>query len=289
MHHPGLVPIRPNRGCQTPDAPGRDLLADPYSFQAESHKPANPDRKPLTSVTFDFWNTIYSANDGAMDKVRPQRSDAIRRLLARGGVHPAENEMLRAYRSGFDAYMAAWTGGRHFGAREQVAHFLHIFGLNPTLLGEEALAQTALDIENASLGADLKLLPGLVETVPALAATGYRLGIISDTSLTPGRILRKYLEKDGLLDCFSVLTFSDETGYPKPDRRMFENTLAKLAAAPTEAVHVGDTPRTDIAGAQTVGMLAIRCAGTVDHPEPPEADFVIRDHREIPRILESLG
>ena len=59
-------------------------------------------------------------------------------------------------------------------------------------------------------------------------------------------------------------------------------------AEPRRAAHVGDTPRTDIAGAQAVGMTSIRCAATADHPEPPEADFVIRDHRDIPGILERL-
>ena len=52
---------------------------------------------------------------------------------------------------------------------------------------------------------------------------------------------------------------------------------------------MGDTPRTDIAGAKAMGMVTIRCAGAIDHEEPPEADFVIRDHREIPAILERLG
>ena len=56
-----------------------------------------------------------------------------------------------------------------------------------------------------------------------------------------------------------------------------------------EFPHIGDTPRTDIAGAQALGMTTIRCAGSADHPEPPEADFVIKDHREIPAILEELA
>jgi hypothetical protein len=38
-----------------------------------------------------------------------------------------------------------------------------------------------------------------------------------------------------------------------------------------------------------MGMATIRCAGVVDHPEPPHADFVISDHREIPEILVRLG
>jgi putative hydrolase of the HAD superfamily len=243
----------------------------------------------ITAVTFDFWNTLYSADGGAMDKVRPRRMRAMRDLLASSGVRPSADELGRTYRSGFDAYMEAWSGGVHFGAREQVLFFLGHFGVDPSTVDTAAIARTATKIEEASLLAPLQLLAGVHETIPALAAAGYGLGIISDTSLTPGRILKDFLEKDGLLDHFSVLTFSDETGYPKPDRRMFENTLAVLGARPETAAHVGDTPRTDIAGARAVGMVAIRCAGAVDQLEPPEADFVISDHREIPAILRRLG
>jgi putative hydrolase of the HAD superfamily len=152
---------------------------------------------------------------------------------------------------------------------------------------EDAVAKTAAEIEDASLLAPLQLLPGVKETVPRLAEAGYRLGIISDTSLTPGRLLVHFLEADGLLQHFEALTFSDLTGYTKPDRRMFESTLAQLRATTTEAAHVGDTPRTDIAGAQALGMLSIRCAAAVDHREPPAAHYVVRDHRELPGILAS--
>jgi HAD superfamily hydrolase (TIGR01549 family) len=244
---------------------------------------------PLTALTFDLWNTLYSADDGAMNLVRPRRMEALRQVLASGGAHPSEEELQQTYRAGFEAYMGAWDSGLHFGASEQVLFFLQRFGV-----GVEALPVTAVDeataaIEDASLLADLQLLPGARETIPALAAAGYRLGIISDTSLTPGRILRRFLECDGLLHSFQVLTFSDETGYPKPDPRMFTRTLAALDSEPARAAHVGDTPRTDIAGAKALGMTAIRYAAAADHDEPPEADFVIRDHREIPGLLERLA
>lgn len=243
----------------------------------------------ITALTFDFWNTLYAVDGGTMDEVRPRRIEALRRILASCGVHPTEEDLQEAYRSGFDAYMAAWTNGAHFGAPEQVLYILELFGVDTTTVGDGLIAQTASEIEDVSLLAPLQLVLGARETIPALAAAGHTLGLISDTSLTPGRLLRHFLEKDGLLDCFSALTFSDETGYTKPDRRMFEGTLAILGARPGEAAHVGDTPRTDIAGAQALGMIAIRCAGAADHREPPEADFVINDHREIPPILDRLG
>lgn len=251
----------------------------------------------ITALTFDLWNTIYSADGAASDIVRPRRLQLLAEVLALHDVHPSDDELRQAYRTGFDAYMAAWTSGRHFGAREQVLHILGHFGVGDGVGGGartggdsgpvdlEAVVRAAAAIEDASRIAPPSLLPGVRETIPALAVDGYRLGLISDTSLTPGRVLREFLERDGLLDCFMTLTFSDETGYPKPDRRMFESTLAGLGAHPIRAAHVGDIPRTDIAGAQALGMVTIRCAAVNDHIEPPEADFVIKDHREIPAIL----
>ena len=245
----------------------------------------------ITTLTFDLWNTLYSDASLAGSIVRPHRLALLTEVLASRDVHPAEDQLLQAYRASFDAYMAAWTTGAHFGAREHVAFILDGFGAREARTAEERdqTERTVTAVENALSLAPPHLLPGVQETIPALAVAGFRLGIISDTSLTPGRVLKEFLKKDGLLDCFSAFTFSDETGFPKPDPRMFEVTLAGLGARPAEAAHIGDTPRTDIAGARALGMTTIRCAGSADHTEPPEADFVITDHREIPAILERLA
>lgn len=245
----------------------------------------------ITTLTFDLWNTLYSDTGVASGLVKPRRLKLLAGLLASRGVHPGEDELLSAYRAGFDAYMTAWTSGRHFGAREDLHFILDYFHAPDaqTDAEREEFERVVTDMEDALYLAPPALLPGVAETIPTLAVAGYRLGIISDTSLTPGRVLRDFLKKDGLLDCFTTFTFSDETGFPKPDRRMFEVTLAGLGARPAEAAHIGDTPRTDIAGAKALGMATIRCAGTADHPEPPEADFVIKDHRELPGVLEQLA
>jgi HAD superfamily hydrolase (TIGR01549 family) len=245
----------------------------------------------ITTLTFDLWNTLYSDAGVASGVVKPHRLALLTELLASRDVHPSEDELLQAYRASFDAYMTAWTTGAHFGAREHVAFILDYFHAREARTGaeREELERVVRATEDALSLAPPNLLPGVRETIPALAVEGYRLGVISDTSLTPGRVLKEFLKNDGLLDCFSALTFSDETGFPKPDPRMFEVTLAGLGARPAEAAHIGDTPRTDIAGARALGMTTIRCAGSADHPEPPEADFVIRDHREILAILERLA
>jgi HAD superfamily hydrolase (TIGR01549 family) len=243
----------------------------------------------LTTLTFDFWNTLYSADGGTWTEVGPYRLQALREMLAAAGKRPSDEELDAVYRAGFDEYMQAWTTGRHFGAREQTGFFLQQFGVATEAIDAEAVESAIIKIEESALRGRLPLIAGVAETIPLLGAAGYKLGLISDTSLTPGRVLKEFMQNDGLLEHFSVLTFSDETGYCKPDPRMFLRTLEGLESDTGHAAHVGDTPRTDIAGAQAVGMVAVRCAAIEDHTEDPQAEFVIRDHRELPDILKRLG
>jgi putative hydrolase of the HAD superfamily len=48
-----------------------------------------------------------------------------------------------------------------------------------------------------------------------------------------------------------------DVGYLKPHRRIFEQALTELGAAPDEAVFVGDSLTADIRGAQEAGMRAV--------------------------------
>jgi len=233
----------------------------------------------IRAITFDFWNTLYAEPiDGSAETSRAERMAIIRDAVAVCGLAPTDEELLAAWHSGFTAYLEAWHQGRHFGALEQVGHVLDRFGVAPL---DGIVERTARRIEEAGAHANLQLQPGAAEVIPTLTRAGIKLGLISDTGLTPGRILLGFLRRDGLLPYFSSLTFSDETGFPKPDPRMFHRTLAPLGVLPAEAAHVGDTPRTDIAGAKAVGMRAIRFAAAHDTAEPPEADSVIYDHRDL--------
>lgn len=262
-----------------------DVRAGAYTF---AHTPT-PTRRTaietfadIRAITFDFWHTLYAEPlDESTETSRADRVAAVRDALRACGLEPEEEELHAAWRSGFAAYLEAWGEGRHFGAREQVGHVLSLFGATPF---DGVIDRAAARIEESGAMANLLLQPGAAEVIPALAGKGIKLGLISDTGLTPGRILVKFLERDGLLQYFSVLTFSDKTGFPKPDPRMFHRTLAPMGVLPEEAVHVGDTPRTDIAGAFGVGMHAVRFAASHDSSDPPAADAVICDHRELPAL-----
>ena len=80
-----------------------------------------------------------------------------------------------------------------------------------------------------------------------------KLGLISNTPPTSYIIL----EKLNLLNRFDIVVFSCDTGYLKPDPRIFSIALEKLNVLPNETVIVGDKIRTDILGGAILGMNSI--------------------------------
>ena len=113
-----------------------------------------------------------------------------------------------------------------------------------------------------------------------------RLGIISDTWLTPGTMVRKVLRRHGLLKLFTAAVFSNETGFLKPHSRQFHIARAALSSEPGETLHVGDSERRDVRGAKADGMKAL----LID-PDPPadtQADAVVSHPSELAVAIDRL-
>jgi putative hydrolase of the HAD superfamily len=154
------------------------------------------------------------------------------------------------------------------------------------------LAEIQAGMENSILNDVPTLVPEARQVLADLAGR-YRLAIISDTGITPGRVLRQLLAGDNLTPYFTHLTFSDEVGRSKPHPSAFLTTLDALDATPAEAVHVGDLLRTDIAGAQAVGMRAVQYIGVsqdqangLEDGRKITPDAVIRSHEELEPLLK---
>jgi putative hydrolase of the HAD superfamily len=89
----------------------------------------------------------------------------------------------------------------------------------------------------------------------------YKLGIVSDTGFSPGKKMTQMMADKGILQYFSGLSYSDETGVAKPHPKAFQFLLDQFSIKATEALHIGDIESTDIKGAISVGMRAIRYDG----------------------------
>jgi putative hydrolase of the HAD superfamily len=132
------------------------------------------------------------------------------------------------------------------------------------------------------------LIKGVKESLELLIPK-YRNAIVSDTGMTPGKILRRVLERHRVLDFFDTTILSDETGYNKPHKIMFETALRILDAEPSEAIHIGDLLETDIAGAKSVGMKAIwiNREGLVN-PNPDLSYYEVHDISQIIPIIRNI-
>lgn len=236
----------------------------------------------LHALTFDFWGTLYQNADGKDERLR-----LLGEALARHNQSRGEADLEAAYRHVWTIWERVWSEEHRSISVEDWLH--EALAFLEADLPQDEIAGLRWPIEEVFLNNGMpQAVPGVGEVLPRLSAR-YRMGIISDTGLTPGRVLRKVLERDDLLRHFKVLTFSDETGATKPLPQQFTRTLEILETSPEKAAHIGDLPETDLAGAQGVGMRSILFLGVSDRQDGiPLADAAFETYDELEELLENL-
>lgn len=96
------------------------------------------------------------------------------------------------------------------------------------------------------------LAPGALDAFDRLRATGCAVAIVSDWD----ERLRPLLGAKGVLDRVDVAAISCEVGFDKPDPRLFLAACDAVGVTPARALHVGDDPDRDAAGARAAGCHA---------------------------------
>jgi FMN phosphatase YigB (HAD superfamily) len=232
----------------------------------------------LEAVTFDYWNTVMWEEPGSL---RARRLEVWSEALGDAAIDPAALE--EAHDAAHRAYEQAWRAGRQFTVEDAAV----LIDERLPDLPDGAQALLVEGFCEAGRRAAVHPSEGARECLQELTSNGVRLGIVCDIGLTPARVVRELLARHELLDLFDDTAFSDEVGHYKPDRRIFEYALANLGGAvPGRSAHVGDRRRTDVAGAQAMGMTAIRYRRVYDDADGgPEAKFVADDLADVPAML----
>jgi HAD superfamily hydrolase (TIGR01549 family) len=86
-----------------------------------------------------------------------------------------------------------------------------------------------------------------------LRGAGYRLAVLSNTESN----LRDRIADAGIGPFFETLVISAEVGSEKPDRKIFDEALRRMAVAPERAIHVGDFYSIDVVGARNAGITPV--------------------------------
>jgi putative hydrolase of the HAD superfamily len=238
----------------------------------------------LRAVTFDYWNTLFVDARGAEREQR--REEILRAELEPLGMRPPRAVLADALQSGFDFFDRIWLEEHRtplcFETVDAILATLDV------MLPDEARSRVITAFEQVLLEAPPDPMPGTAYALPLLAER-YKLAVVCDTGYSPGSVLRKLLARHDMLRHFSYLYFSNEHGASKPSTRVFHWTLERLGVRPSEAIHVGDLQRTDVAGAQAAGMLAVLFVGANNRDAArTTADLVVRHFDELPTALGGL-
>jgi putative hydrolase of the HAD superfamily len=139
-----------------------------------------------------------------------------------------------------------------------------------------SLAERAFDVFLEARHA-IDLFPDVHPTLEHLA-NHYRLGVLTNGNADVRRL--------GLADYFQFTLCAEDLGVGKPDPRPFQEALKRADVVAERAVHVGDHPDDDIAGAQRAGVRAIwfnPMGKAWQHEGRPDAE--VGSLAEIPAVL----
>ncbi len=245
----------------------------------------------VAAVTFDCWGTLLYESDPAASW---ERRVAVVASAGRAlGVAADPAAARRALDTAWRCHFEAWQTEVSTGAEEIAAWALGALAPDAgPARADAAFARAARRLADAlaevPLAGGVRALAGARETLARLADAGVRRALVCDTGLSPGRVVRRLLAAEGLLEHLEVTVFSDEVGAPKPRPEPFSAALQALAlgGSPARALHVGDLRRTDVAGARALGMRTVRIRDHHDDlGEGPEADAVADSHAQLLALL----
>jgi len=162
---------------------------------------------------------------------------------------------------------------------------LRICGADP--YREDALLEAVFEVTRPARSWD-RVESSTRPALDALAAAGYRLGIISNSSGT----LREHLERIDLAAPFEVIVDSHDVGVEKPHPAIFRNALRLAGDVEAgRALHIGDVYAIDVLGAASAGMHAILFdpLGEWDPAALPEGAPACRTLRSLADLPAMLG
>ncbi|MCZ7526221.1 MAG: HAD family hydrolase [Acidimicrobiia bacterium] len=182
--------------------------------------------------------------------------DRILTALARAGAVVDPALLDRAHYAGIAALTTFTEGDARIWRDYQVA-YARSLGVGDELL-EEVLEELSAEFTTGAVWR--RVIPGSVEALRALSATGRALAVVSNAD---GSVADR-LWADGICQVgpgvgvpVQAIVDSGVVGVAKPDPRIFRIALEALGVEASRAVHVGDTPEADVLGARAAGVRPV--------------------------------
>lgn len=242
--------------------------------------------KDLKVITIDFWNTLFdSVNHEGRYKYR---NDIFLEETTKLGLNILESDLDKAISESWLYFEDHWINKLRTPESSELVQviFSHLNLPNE----KSSFDRIVTSYEDSLFEYPPVLIDGVKEMLPKLAEK-YKLGLISDTGYSPGTHLRKLMADNDIIDYFTSFSFSNETGVSKPHEKAFQTILQELKTEPAQALHIGDIERTDVVGANNIGMISVMFTGVDSefdrkNPEISSADITINHWLELSESLD---
>jgi putative hydrolase of the HAD superfamily len=205
---------------------------------------------PLIEVLiFDFIGTLASVKNYSLENSKTKLYKAI----AEADFDISAESFLEAYSQAHEKYRAV-----RYQELVEVTNAIWIsealnslgFKTNP----EDTRIKTAVNVFFEDYLNSLELRP-YVKKLLNKVSVEYKLGLISNFTYAP--VIYAGIRNLDISQFFNAVLVSEEVGWRKPSRKIFEDALRRLETTAEETVYVGDSPLEDIKGAQAVGMKTV--------------------------------
>jgi HAD superfamily hydrolase (TIGR01549 family) len=213
----------------------------------------------IRAVLFDLDDTLvdhHFASRAALAGVRERFTALKSREL---------DELARENQRILDSMHEEVALGRRDVADARIERYRRLFAF----VGEAPTrAAAAAELHRRTYQANRRCVEGALELVTHLKS---RLRVVVVTNNTTAEQTEK-LATFGFAPLVDALVTSEDVGAAKPDRRMFDAALQRVACEPHEAVMIGDAWVHDVLGATSAGIRALWLnRHGVAHPDPSVA------------------
>jgi len=220
-------------------------------------------RRPLDAVDavlIDLGGVVYLPDH-----------DRVRHALAPFGVVASPEQLDRAHYEGVAALAQHMPVGHHADG-SAIWHsynraYAQVCGVDD---GHHDAAVRALLDEFGRGDVWTREVPGARQALADLAACDVAIAVVSNADGT----IEEQLRTDGLCQVgagagvvVGAVLDSTVVGVAKPDPEIFRLALRALDVAPERAIHVGDTPSADVAGAVAAGVRPVLVDPYDLHPD----------------------
>jgi len=203
----------------------------------------------VEAVILDFIGTLTHVTEFSLEKSKLK----LYKSLVKAGFNVAETDFLNAYNQSYE--------------ESRLKRYNELVEVTDAVWVARALSRLGFETEPE----DLRVKTGVAvffqdylnslelnqcaEQLVSRISKQYKTGLVSNFTYAP--VIYAALRKLKIKKFFNAVLVSEDVGWRKPNKKIFQEALRRLDVNAKETVYVGDCPSEDIAGAGAMGMNTV--------------------------------